>query len=115
MEFDMKDKRELLKTGVFGVTDEGEKFVVAGDTLVYQDGSFDELFSLDKDLCFISGRKIEKLVKCKGYGALQGTIDGSTSRPIIYDREKETPIEMTIAEIEAKLGIKNLKIVKEGK
>lgn len=36
------------------------------------------------------------------------------NRPLLWEREKET-IEMTITEIEEKLGIKNLKIIGEGK
>ena len=109
----MNDKRKLLKTGVFGVMDKGDKFVVAGDILVYQDGEFDYVSDVNENLC-LKYRKIEKLVECKSYGGLQRAIDGKINCPIIYDRKKEeTPVEMTVAEIEAKLGIKNLKIVKE--
>lgn len=110
----MKDKRELLKTGVFGVMDNGDKFVVINGYIVYLDGGFDVVKSCDEDLNY-SNYKIEKLVECHSFRQLQGAIDGGNYN-IIYDRKtKNASVEMTIAEIEAKLGIKNLKIVKEGK
>lgn len=90
----MKDKRELLKTGVFGVTNRGYTFVVVGDYLVYQRGDFDSIASCNEDLS-LSMQKIQKLVQCNSFRQLQLALDGNDEYPVIYDREKE-PREIAI-------------------
>lgn len=59
-EFSYKD---LLQTGVFGETSNGEVFVVIGNKLVYQNGEFDPINLLNDKLQFKSGRFIYKLVE----------------------------------------------------
>ena len=56
-----------------------------------------KIYSLGSFICHILSEKKEALRKKK----------------LIWEL-KEKPVEMTIAEIESKLGIKNLKIIKEG-
>jgi hypothetical protein len=102
-------KRDL-KTGMFGVTDRGEYFVVVNDNIVYEDGCHDSVSYLTDDLVFkASCRRIMKLFDCNGFD------DAKANFGCIYDREKETVHEMTISEIEKALGISNLKIKKETK
>lgn len=109
----MEDKRKLLKTGVFGVMDNGDKFVVVNDYIVYMDGGFDIVSHCDGDMKY-RNYAVEKLVNCNSFKQLDSAIKQMGDNRIIYDRKKEeAQTEMTVAEIEAKLGIKNLKIVKE--
>lgn len=92
----MKDKRELLKTGVFGVTNRGHTFVVVGEYFVFQNGDWNPVASCDENLSMgIGVHKIQKLVQCNSFNQLQSTLDGSEEYPIIYDREKE-PREIAV-------------------
>ena len=66
LEFYKKEKssyKDLLQTGVFGETSDGEVFVVVEDKLVYQDGGFDTVALLNDELQFRSGKYICRLVK----------------------------------------------------
>ena len=56
-----------------------------------------KIYSLENSICFILSEKEEAL----------------KNKKLIWER-KGIPVEMTIAEIEEKLGIKNLRIIKEG-
>lgn len=66
----------------------------------------------------VSGRYITKVFK-PAYGTISHILDGEYNRPLsnsrwlIWERPESSAVEMTIAEIEEKLGIRNLKIVKE--
>lgn len=108
----MKNLKGLLKNGVFGALDTGEKFVVVGDNIVYQGGGWDCVSSLDDALIFRGReRKVEMLVTTCCFNC----IDSTSALRILFDRSEFECVEMTVAEIEAKLGIKNLKIIKEDK
>lgn len=107
----MENLKDLLKNGVFGILDSGEKFVVVDDHLVYQHGGCGRIDNMSDKLVFwFSGRKVQKLYKIRRFDS----IDTCNEKDIIFDRDK-IAVEMTIQEIEAKLGIKNLKIIKEDK
>lgn len=105
----MKDKRELLKNGTFGVMTNGKQFVIVDGSFIYKEGGYDSTSYCDKDLK-MQFYHVEKLVEACSFNNLDSRI--KTNTHIIYDRKKEETC-MTIAEIEAKLGIKNLKIIKE--
>ena len=90
-----------LKTGMFGVMSNGKRFVIVNDLIVYQDGGFDCVKELDKDLRFLCYR-IDKLFDVKSFDQARAGIH------LLYDRLAETI--MTITEIEEKLGVKNLRI-----
>lgn len=100
----MENKKDLLKTGIFGVMKDGNNFVIVEDRIIYQSGGYDLVNQVQSN--------IEKLATACGFNNLKYCIKGGHN--IIYDCNKDESVEMTIAEIEAKLGIKNLKIKKEG-
>lgn len=106
----MKDKRELLKNGTFGVMDNGKQFVIVGENFIYQEGGFDSINGCDKDLNLMF-YKVNKLVEAVSFNNARTRLNDN--KYIIYDRNKVEETCMTIAEIEEKLGIKNLKIIKE--
>lgn len=101
-----------LKTGMFGVMSNGKRFVIVNDKLVYQEGGYDFIRSFDNDLCIeghfeilflvnaVSFRNLDEILRCRK----------EDDTFIIFDRTKKSETVMTIAEIEEKLGIKNLRI-----
>lgn len=98
-----------LKTGMFGVMSNGKRFVIVNDLIVYQDGDFDCTETLKDDLSF-SHYCINELVYAQSFKQAQTKTKNTF---LLYDRlaekaKKETV--MTIAEIEEKLGVKNLRI-----
>lgn len=99
-----------LKTGMFGVMSDGSKFVIVDDKFVYKNGGYDLIRSLNHDLSFSSYR-IDVLVHAVSFDNMDSILknrNGNDYR-ILYDRAKEGTV-MTIAEIEQKLGVKNLRI-----
>lgn len=98
-----------LRTGMFGVMSNGKRFVIVNDLIVYQDGGFDFTETLKDDLSF-DYYCINELVYAQSFKQAQRKSENTI---LLYDRlaemaKKETV--MTIAEIEEKLGIKNLRI-----
>lgn len=105
----MSMTKKDLKTGMFGVDNDGNYFIVVNNLIVYQNGGFDLLDYVEDDLTLSFRRRIMKLFNCGSFKQAKNDLD------IIYDREKEIVNEMTISEIEKALGISNLKIKKESK
>ena len=98
-----------LKTGMFGVMSNGKMFVIVNDLIVYQNGGFDFTETLKDDLS-LGHYCINELVYARSFNQAQRKSENTI---LLYDRfaemaKKETV--MTIAEIEQKLGIKNLRI-----
>lgn len=81
-----------LKTGMFGVTDKDDKFVVVGDHLVYMDGDWDEVSSLHDDLNFAYCKIMKVYDGCYSFKHLEGLIGGNayTKAKLVYDRERDT-------------------------
>lgn len=105
-------KKKDLKTGMFGVMDDGHKFVIVNEVFVYKNGGFDYVHSINDDLSFGRGfSQIDALYECISFDQLECAIDDDKLYPCIWKRNEFT--EMTISEIEKKLGIKNLRIKKE--
>jgi hypothetical protein len=105
-------KKKDLRTGMFGVMDNGAKFVIVNEFFVYKDGGFDYVRSINDDLSFGLGfAQIDGLYECDSFDQLECAIDDGKLYPCIWKRNEFT--EMTISEIEKKLGIKNLRIKKE--
>ena len=107
-------RKKNLRTGMFGVITTGEKFVVVNDLLVYEGGGFDWISSMDDDLSF-SCYSIDKLYQCDSFRQLDSAINNpilKSKYECLFDRER-CVTEMSISEIEERLGIKNLKIIKE--
>lgn len=100
-----------LKTGMFGVTSDGDKFVVVNEKIVYQKGCFDLVRFLNNDLSFPSYR-IDVLVNAASFDSMDEILRNKKewADHIIFDRNEKTETVMTIAEIEEKLGVKNLRI-----
>lgn len=103
-----------LTTGMFGVMSNGQSFVIVNDLIVYQEGGFDFTENLKDDLSF-NHYCINELVYAQSFRQAQMKSENTI---LLYDRlaemaKKETV--MTIAEIEKKLGIKNLRIIGEEK
>lgn len=99
-----------LKTGMFGVMSSGKLFVIVNDLIVYESGGFDLAKHLNDDLSF-GCYHIDLLVEAQSF--MQTRIFIKEKLCILYDRKAEkAKIEtvMTIAEIEEKLGVKNLRI-----
>lgn len=116
----MKDYRDLLTNGVFGEMSNGKQFVVVGDHLVYKSGGYDKIEDMGKDLQ-LSFYCINYLVETVSF---EGLVDrlacykldkSDPTGKVIYDRHRNTVVEMTIEEIEQKLGVTNLKIIKGNK
>ena len=101
-----------LETGMFGVTSDGDQFVVVNDKIVYRDGNWDYVSTAEGDCLF--GYYVDKvwtgIVSFDGVErALRGNLyDDETP---VYDRC--SPIKMTLSEIAKRLGIKNIEIVEE--
>ena len=97
-------KHPKLKTGMFGEMNNGDIFVIVNDSIVYEDGGFDELSTFDND-CLMSEDTdvcITKLTnKPKSFTQYKLLKDDD----FLFDRSKE-PKRMTIAEIEEELGYK---------
>lgn len=74
-----------LKTGMFGVMDNGFKFVVVGDNLIYSNGEWDRVASLDDDLEMFS----KKVMKVYDTVVSFNNLEYTSSRPV-YDRERDT-------------------------
>ena len=104
----MKDLRKLMTVGTFGITKNGNEFVVISDTVVaYQSGGWDYIESL---LVEPDYDDVEFLVtKCNCFKSIDYWIE--EGKYISYDARKD--VCMTLGEVEEKLGIKNLKIVLE--
>jgi hypothetical protein len=82
--------KDLLKTGVFGITDGKARFVIVGDVIVYSEGGWDSVASVNDNL-ELKYSKIDKLFEgVKSFkwlsDALHGDLHGVT---LIYDRERE--------------------------
>lgn len=111
----MNDLRCLLKNGVFGKMDNGDRFVVVDDVIVYQDGGWDMVSNIKSDLSY-NFYKINYLIKGHYFNYIDAVLKDPKGTDIIYDRSgrygvTKTTVEMTIEEIEEKLGITNLKII----
>lgn len=78
------DLREYLKTGVFGITDKGERFVVVGHKIIYQHGGWDLIKDLDSDLKFFR-RNIEVLFDATSFDDLNCMFT-ELRHKAIYDR-----------------------------
>ena len=80
-------------------------------------GGYMPLCEYDEDLTKINGNTAWDIVKVYSVGEKISSIFSNEEYALRYKKliweRKEKPVEMTIAEIEEKLGIKNLKIIKE--
>ena len=75
-------KKSDLRSGMFGKTSNGDVFVVAGDKLIYQDGTMDELAYVDGDLYFPNGVHIASLYEADCYGDFEnGSVKEIWHRP----------------------------------
>ena len=103
--------KEDLKTGMFGVTSDGDNFVVVNNKIVYQKGSYDLLQFLNNDLSFPTYR-IDVLVDAVSFDCMDYILKDrkENANHILFDRTEKSETVMTIAEIEEKLGVKNLRI-----
>lgn len=99
-----------IRTGMFGIMDNGMKFVIVDDLVVYKSGEFDDALNLTDDLKF-HWKEIDKLfINCHSFNELEAWLESNNEKNCVYNRY--APIEMTIHEIEEALGITNLKIIK---
>lgn len=124
--------KSSLKTGMIIVTQDGGEYMVLRnvsyygihphdlmDVCVSKDGWL-RLSSYNDDLT-IRERDYEKANELDIVAVYEPTQSSSLWRKCITDKydweciwkREEPPVEMTVAEIEEKLGIKNLKIIKE--
>lgn len=72
-----------LETGMFGETDDGDRFVVVNDTLVFKNGSYQPISDFDDDLC--SGFYYITKVKtdCKSFMQYNSSDSGT----VVYRRQ----------------------------
>lgn len=111
-----------LKTGMVVETRLGERYLVMLNPdckdreLINFNGGFNPLSLYKDDLTMRNEERMWDITRVFSLGSL---IDLILCKPkelelfVVWERKKETPVEMTVSEIEKKLGIKNLKIVKE--
>lgn len=79
--------KEDIKTGMFGVMDNGNKFVIVNDRIVYQHGPFDELYSLNDnfEMCY---NKIDKLYTgIKSFTMLESTLKTGEYGKVVWERK----------------------------
>lgn len=118
-------KKSDLKTGMVVEVRNGEKYLVmlnpdcVDRDLISFSGGFMELSTYDDNLTDSSGDDDWDIVKVYRIGAnicwiLSNKDSAMQGAELIWERTEE-PVEMTIAEIEKRLGVKNLKIVKGDK
>ena len=105
-----------LRTGMFGIMDDGTEFVIVEDLMVYKDGGYDDVDELFDDLSFpCSGINVLFDVgDIKSFDHLESVIGGHCRdvQPI-YNRKLHLEYtDLTISDIEKMLGIKNIRIVK---
>lgn len=105
-----------LRTGMFGIMDDGNEFVVVEGLMVYKDGGYDNVDELSDDLAFpYSGINVLFDVNdIKSFGHLESVVEGHyrNIQPI-YNRDLHLEYtDLTISDIEKMLGIKNIRIVK---
>lgn len=105
-----------LENGMFGMTNDGDYFVVVNDYLVYESGTYSYVSNYRNDTLSCMYQIMYLFRGCRCFNDVQRAIENSDYRSdtieCVYARYGErTKVEMTIAEIEEKLGIKNLKIV----
>lgn len=112
-----------IKAGYLGVMENGEKAIAMNVVLRYDYKGLD--FVTEEQIKRGVGAQVGcneafdgvepsyKLVALYGYPETYERFS-TDNRPLLWRRE-EPVTEMTITEIEQKLGIKNLKIVKENK
>ena len=107
----MFDLKKLLKNGVFGIMTDGKEFVVVNDRLIYKNGGYDRIEDIDDTLQFgMNTYGVDKLFNALSFDNLEVCIN--LHQNVLYDSRDYKVVEMTVAEIEAKLGIKNLRIKK---
>lgn len=118
-------KKSDLKTGMVVETRNNEHFLVMLNpdcedrNLINFTGGFMPLCEYDDDLTATDGDTEWDIVKVYQLGtSIYYIIDNAamamSGSKVLWERPAET-VEMTIAEIEEKLGVKNLKIVKGDK
>lgn len=81
-----------LKTGMFGVTDTGEYFVVIGDNIVYKSGGYDKVNEFGANL-YNGWDKIEKVYEgVYSFNMLQSAINGKYPFvKLVFDRNTDKP------------------------
>lgn len=100
---------------MFGITRDGDLFVVVGDKLVYKSGGFDRISDINKNMALPFSDIMKVSTGHYSFNAAEMTFNNGTDYKdvkIVYDRDKDKTVEMTVAEIEKKLGIEHLKVVK---
>lgn len=78
-----------LRTGMFGVMEDGEKFVVVGDKMIYQNRGYDLVCTLDEDLCFTMHSISKVYDNVVSFWNLETTMRSGSKSPV-YDRERDT-------------------------
>lgn len=107
-------KKSELKTGMRVTTTSGEQYIVYlnsshGDMLVTDDG-YNSFKSYNENLVSKTNPKTFSITKVESPVDLKTSTSNTQRFETIW--ELDTAIEMTIAELEKKLGITNLKIKK---
>lgn len=96
-----------LKNGMFGITNVDEKFVIVDGLVVYEDGEYDEVKDLNDNLHFYC-RSIDYIFE--GVRSFNMCDIDDEFEHCVWCRNK--PVEMTLKDIEKKLGYK-IRLIKE--
>lgn len=99
--------------GVFGRMSNGKWFVIVNGLIVYENGGCDTLSFMDDNLS-LEFYRIDFLAFVQSFDQAKAAANNPLyglfhPYAVLYDRNTEETV-MTIAEIEKKLGIKNLEI-----
>lgn len=87
-----------LKSGMFGETNDADKFVVVNDILVFKSGSYQPIADFDDNLCSGSYKIVRVKTGCKSFMQYVDSKDGT----IVYNRQP--PKKLTHKEVESLLG-----------
>lgn len=87
-----------LKSGMFGETNDTDKFVVVNDILVFKSGSYQPIADFDDNLCSGSYKIVRVKTGCKSFMQYVDSKDGT----IVYNRQP--PKKLTHKEVESLLG-----------
>ena len=91
------------------------------DILINKDGWLNlSMYNADLQFCGVGAKKFDimEIYEPLSISSIRAALGSDTLNfdhmyTLVWKRKEESSVEMTVAEIEEKLGIKNLKIIKE--
>lgn len=101
-----------LKTGMFGITNIGNKFMILNDVMVFQKGTWDDIHNWRNDFVHVDGG--EKIMEIYDGVNCFGILDSPEREnfQVVYKREHNAPAKMTLSQVKERLGF-NFQLVED--